>query len=126
MFEGTIQENIELGQHFLDEDLWTALKDAGLKEYVKSLPDGLNTDIGEDGRNLSGGQKQRLALARGLIRGKKIVLLDEGTSSLDKHNAIEIESNLMSNQDITLIMVTHNIREGIRENLTGILDLNSI
>jgi len=73
----------------------------------------LDSSVGEDGRLLSGGQKQRLTLARGFIRGKKVILIDEGTSSLDNDTAIEIEENLVKNEELTVIMVTHHLRDQI-------------
>lgn len=62
-------------------------------------------------------------MARGLIRGKKIILLDEGTSSLDQKSALEIEKNLMSQQDLTVIMITHHLREEIKGKLDDVLTL---
>lgn len=85
----------------------------------------LDSSVGEDGRLLSGGQKQRLTLARGFIRGKKVILIDEGTSSLDNDTAIEIEENLVKNEELTVIMVTHHLRDQIASQLDGILDLST-
>ena len=65
------------------------LESVGLGEFLVSLEDGLDTELVEGGKNLSGGQKQRIALARGIIREKKVVLLDEITSNLDKDNSRE-------------------------------------
>lgn len=86
----------------------------------------MDKDIGEDGRLLSGGQRQRLALARGFIRNKKIVLLDEGTSNLDNHTAKQIEQGLVNNDELTVIMITHHLSEELREKLDDVLDLGQL
>ena len=123
IFEGTILDNISLGETFSEDQVWQALAEAGLTDYVKGLAKGLDTPVGEGGRSLSGGQKQRLALARGFIRHKNIVLVDEGTSSLDQEAALNIERNLVTNPQLTVIMITHNLRSEIEAELDGVLDL---
>lgn len=100
-----------------------ALKESALEEVITALPQGLDTSVGEGGRLFSGGQRQRIALARGLIRGKTWILVDEGTSSLDEASALEIEERLVSNPKLTVIMITHHLRESIKDRLTGILTL---
>lgn len=77
---------------------------------MRTLPDGLDTIILENGKNLSGGQRQRIALARGLIRNVQYIILDEGTSALDAQTAEEIESGLMTIPNLTLLTITHNLR----------------
>lgn len=94
-----------------------------LEDYVRSLPDGLDTVIMENGKNLSGGQRQRIALARGLIRRVQYMILDEGTSALDEANALDIETNLLTTPGLGVIIITHNLRECIREKLTSVYSL---
>lgn len=123
IFEGTIRENIEIGESFNDAQLDETLEASDLKSVIAGLTDGLDTLIDEGGRSLSGGQKQRIALARGLIRGRRIILLDEGTSSLDHESALHIEKKLMNNADLTVIMVTHHLRAEIAEHLDNTITL---
>ncbi|WP_091046425.1 ABC transporter ATP-binding protein [Glycomyces sambucus] len=84
LFEGTIRENVGYGMPDAGEDrIVAALKDANAWEFVRHLPDGLDTVVGERGARLSGGQRQRLAIARALVRDPRVLLLDEATSALD-------------------------------------------
>lgn len=124
LFEGTIRENITLGEDFGETEMARALKESVLEEVVANLPKGLSTSVGEGGRLFSGGQRQRIALARGLIRGKTWILVDEGTSSLDEASALKIEESLVNNPKLTVIMITHQLRESIKDQLTGILTLS--
>ena len=125
IFEGTIRDNVSLNNDFSDETIWAALKKAGLEATVQDLNGQLDGDIGESGRLLSGGQKQRLALARGLAHGKSIILLDEGTSSLDQETALKIEKDLMKDPSLTVIMITHHLHSEIEASLDGILYLGT-
>ena len=84
LFSGTIRENITYGlDRYSEEELRQAVEDADIPEFLPSLPDGLNTQVGEHGDKLSGGQKQRICIARALIRHPRILIMDEATSALD-------------------------------------------
>ncbi len=84
LFSGTVAENITYGlDDVSDEQLAAAIHVANLEEVIDSLPDGLETVIGEHGGRLSGGQRQRMAIARAVVRDPKVIFLDEATSSLD-------------------------------------------
>lgn len=111
LFAKSIRYNLTLGQDFDDEQLKKALKEADLLDYVNSLPEGLDTEIQEGGTSMSGGQKQRLALARGLLRKKKLFLLDESTSNLDHESALAVENNFLKQKDIAVVFVSHQLHE---------------
>ena len=123
LFSGTIRDNITLGESFSKDAFNQIIEEAALEDIINALPYGLDTNIGESGRLLSGGQRQRIALARGLIRGKRIILIDEGTSSLDETSALRIEENLINNPNLTVIMITHQLRDEIKYRLDGVLTL---
>ena len=124
LFSGTIKENILLGNpNATEQDMWNALKNACLADFVKELPDGLDTEIGERGLLLSGGQKQRLAIARAFIKDAPIVILDEATSALDNKSEQVVQEaldNLMKNR--TVIVIAH--RLSTIQNATKIAVIN--
>jgi ABC-type bacteriocin/lantibiotic exporter with double-glycine peptidase domain len=113
IIEGTLKENIALGLHVdeIDIDLVrNALESANLGDFVDSLPDGLDTCVGEDGVMLSGGQKQRVGLARVLYFNKDIIIMDEATSALDSENERKIIDEINSLKgEKTLIVIAHRL-----------------
>ncbi len=123
LFQDTLRFNITLGMPYTDVEVMTVIRKCCLEDYVRSLPEGLDTVIMENGKNLSGGQRQRIALARALIRKVQYIILDEGTSALDEANAVDIENNLLSTQNMGVIIITHNLRDCIREKLTAVYSL---
>ncbi|KAJ7077902.1 P-loop containing nucleoside triphosphate hydrolase protein [Mycena belliarum] len=111
LFEGTLRENIDpVGQHD-DVDIWVALGQAHLKEYVESLPEGLDAPVREGGSSLSSGQKQLLCFARALLRKSKILVLDEATSAvdLDTDKAIQDIIQGPAFADVTIITIAHRL-----------------
>lgn len=95
LFSGTIRENIAYGK--LDAglpEIWQAARQARLEELINSLPNGMDTVIGERGVKLSGGQKQRLAIARMFLKNPPILILDEATSALDTETEAAIQQSL--------------------------------
>lgn len=109
LFNGTLRENVSYGlENVSDERLWQILGDANLAEFVRGLPDGLDTPLGESGTRLSGGQRQRLAIARAMIRDPRIVLLDEATSALDTESERLVQEALTRlTQGRTTLIVAH-------------------
>ena len=89
-------------------------RDSALLGDLARMPQGLDTVVGEGGSALSGGQKQRVAIARALIHNRSILLVDEGTSALDRENAELVEQSLLQNPDLTLILISHHL-SGERE-----------
>ncbi|KAI0285929.1 metal resistance protein YCF1 [Russula aff. rugulosa BPL654] len=83
LFEGTMRENIDPVGEYQDTDIWEALNQAYLKEYVESLPEGLDAPVREGGSSLSAGQRQLVCFARALLRKTKLLVLDEATSAVD-------------------------------------------
>lgn len=95
LFSGTIKENIAYGDLTATEDqIWEAARRASLEELIKSLPEGMDTIIGERGVKLSGGQKQRLSIARMFLKNPPILILDEATSALDTETEALIQQSL--------------------------------
>ncbi len=95
LFDGTVWENVTYGLPGISADVVTAaLRDANALDFVRDLPDGWDTMMGERGARLSGGQRQRLAIARALVRDPRVLLLDEATSALDTESEAAIQSAL--------------------------------
>jgi ABC-type multidrug transport system fused ATPase/permease subunit len=110
---GTIRENVSLGfnkDEFADEDVWKALEVAQLSEYVRSLPDQLETRVGDRGAQLSGGQRQRLGIARAMFTRPKLLVLDEATSSLDGSTEASISEAVHNLKGgVTIVMIAHRL-----------------
>jgi ATP-binding cassette subfamily C protein len=106
MFNDTVRMNLSLGQEFTDLQLWQALDVAQLRDVVESMPDKLDTIVGNQGVRLSGGQRQRLAIARMVLSDPKVVILDEATSALDAETEAKLHQALHSflEQRTTLII----------------------
>lgn len=113
IINGTIRENVALGFPSLEEHdslIWQALTEARLDDFVRKLPLGLSTEVGERGTQLSGGQRQRLGIARALFTRPKLIILDEATSALDALTENEITQSLtdLRNQT-TLVVIAHRL-----------------
>ena len=109
MFSGTIAENMRMvNEDATDEEVIEALKTACAWDFIKQLPEGINSTLGERGRGLSEGQAQRISIARALLRGAPILLLDEATSALDRETEEQVLHNIMSSHpDRLIILSTH-------------------
>lgn len=114
MIDSNIRKNVAFGipdDEIDDEKVWSALKEAQLDEYVRSLPEGLDTGIGERGIRLSGGQRQRIGIARALFEDPEVLVLDEATSALDNETeaAIMDSINRLHGRK-TLIIIAHRLQ----------------
>ena len=126
LFEGSILENISFGKSINEIDIkriFKSTKQAKIFDFIDSLPNKFLTRLGEDGTNLSGGQAQRICLARALYNYKKILIMDEATSSLDERTEREIVESLKKLSDeMTVIIISH--REPILEICNKIINLS--
>ena len=111
LFSGSIRDNITYGMpDVTEEQIWSAIQSANLEQFIRELPDGLDTMIGENGGKLSGGQRQRLAIARALVRDPKIIIFDEATSALDSTSEHEIQKAIENMADTrTTFIVAHRL-----------------
>lgn len=111
LFNDTIKNNLLLGkENATDEEIITALKIANAYEFVKDLPEGIHTNIGDSGNKLSGGQKQRLSIARAVLKNPPIMVLDEATSALDTESERLVQQaleNMMQNR--TSVVIAHRL-----------------
>ena len=112
LFRDTIMENIRLGRReATDEEVYAAARAARCDEFIRELPDGYQTMVGENGSTLSGGERQRISIARALLKDAPIILLDEATASLDVENETAVQeaiSRLV--KDKTVLIIAHRMR----------------
>lgn len=112
MLDGSIRENIEFGHNDTnnDEQIWRALEEAQLADFVRNLPKGLDTEIGERGVRVSGGQRQRIGIARALYTNPEILVFDEATSALDNETEEAIMESINAFQGRkTMIIIAHRL-----------------
>ena len=112
LFDDTVMENIRLGKRgATDEEVRAAAEAANCGEFIRRLPQGYDTPIGENGAKLSGGERQRISIARALLKNAPIVLLDEATASLDVENQTKVQgalSRLLAGK--TVLVIAHRMR----------------
>lgn len=110
MLDDTIRANVEFGKASDEANVWRALEEAHLADFVKGLPDGLDTKIGERGIRLSGGQRQRIGIARALYHDPDVLVFDEATSALDNDTEASIMESINSlHGKKTLIIIAHRL-----------------
>lgn len=111
LFHRTLRENVAYGLHGVnDDEIWKILEKARLADYVKGLPEGLDTVIGVRGQKLSGGERARLGIARAFIRNAKIIILDEATAAIDSESELLIQKGLNElMQGRTIIAIAHRL-----------------
>jgi ATP-binding cassette, subfamily C, bacterial CydC len=114
LFNSTIRANLSIGRpQATDEELWDALGSAQLRDWVSSLPEGLETLVGEEGTQLSGGQRQRLTFARALLSDAPVLLLDEPTAHLDPETARALVRDVMAAADGRSVLLISHRPEGL-------------
>ncbi|EAH6038683.1 ABC transporter ATP-binding protein [Campylobacter coli] len=110
LFNDSIAKNISFGDKVDEEKLQRVIKQANLEHFVKNLPQGVQTKVGDGGSNLSGGQKQRIAIARALYLDPEILVLDEATSALDTESEARIMDEIYKiSKDKTMIIIAHRL-----------------
>ncbi|KAH7007746.1 P-loop containing nucleoside triphosphate hydrolase protein [Ilyonectria destructans] len=127
LFQGSIRDNILFGisdpDSVPDERIHEVCRDAFIHDFIVSLPEGYNTDVGQQGVSMSGGQRQRIAIARALIRDPKILLLDEATSALDSESEKIVQSAFeKAREGRTIIAVAHRLSTIQKADVIFVLD----
>lgn len=124
LFNDTIFNNIQMGNpNATREQVFAAAKVAYCDEFVRNMPDGYNTVLGENGSTLSGGERQRISIARALLKDSPIILLDEATASLDPENEVFVQkaiAKLVENK--TVIIIAHRLRTVVDADQILVLD----
>ena len=128
LFDGTIRENITYGAgEVSDEELIDAAKKANIHDFICTLKDGYDTEVGERGVRLSGGQRQRVAIARVFLKNPRLLILDEATSALDNATEMQIQSALTKlSHGRTVIVVAHRLSTVKNADEIVVLDKNGI
>lgn len=128
LFNDTLEYNIRYGKmNSTAVEVNAAIEGAHLNQFIKQLPEGLKTTVGERGLKLSGGEKQRVAIARALLKNPKIFIFDEATSSLDTHTEQEIQHNLMEiSKGKTTLIIAHRLSTIVNANQILVMDRGHI
>jgi ATP-binding cassette subfamily B protein len=128
LFNDTVKNNIRIGREGAgDDEVYAAARAARCDEFIRELPEGYDTVIGENGSTLSGGERQRISIARSLLKNAPIVLLDEATASLDPENETLIQaaiSELVKNR--TVIVIAHRLRTVLGADRIAVLENGSL
>jgi ATP-binding cassette subfamily B protein len=128
LFDDTVMNNIRIGKKDAsDEEVYAAAKMARCDEFIRAMPQGYDTLIGENGCTLSGGERQRVSIARALLKDAPIVLLDEATASLDPENESEIQaaiSELVKGR--TVVVIAHRLRTVLGADKIAVLDKGAL
>lgn len=127
LLSGSLHDNITLGREYDESRLWQVLETVQLDQWVNALPQGLQTELGEQGSRLSAGQKQLLALARVLLLPPRILILDEATANIDSGTEQAIQKALkVVREKTTLIVIAHRLSTIIEANEIVVLHRGAI
>ena len=128
LFPGTVRENIAYGNpNSSEEEILNATRIAEASVFISELPDGMDTDIGEDGHKLSGGQRQRLAIARAVLKDAPILILDEATSNVDNETEAALQRSIEKiSVDRTTLIIAHRLSTIRNADRIIVLDSGSI
>ena len=123
LFSGTVRDNLRWGDPNADDDtLWEACRAACADDFLKNMPKGLDTDLGQGGVNVSGGQKQRLCIARTLLKRPKILIFDDSTSAVDTATEGRIRAALSKIPGVTKIIIAQRVTSVMEADRIYILD----
>lgn len=123
VFNATVKDNITMFRDFPEEQIEEAIKLSGLSALIKEK--GADYLCGENGSGLSGGEKQRISIARSLLQKSQILLIDEATAALDSETAYQVSSAILGLEDVTSIVVTHSLDEGLLKQYDCIIALKN-
>jgi len=128
LFEGTIRENIAAGREGAsEEEIIAAARAAQADEFIRSLPKGYDTEVGELGSQISGGQRQRISLARAFLKNAPIILLDEPTSALDSETEQSIQEALQElTRGRTTIVIAHRLATVANADVIHVMDKGQV
>ena len=123
VFNATIKDNITMFRDFSEEQINEAIRLSGLSALVSEK--GADYLCGENGSGLSGGEKQRISIARSLLKKSQVLLVDEATAALDAETAYQVSRAILGLKDVTSIVVTHSLDEGLLKQYDGIITLKN-
>ena len=123
LFSGTVRDNLRWGDADADDEtLWAACRAACADDFLKNMPKGLDTDLGQGGVNVSGGQKQRLCIARTLLKRPKVLIFDDSTSAVDTATEGRIRAALSKIPNVTKIIIAQRVTSVMEADRIYILD----
>jgi len=123
MFDTSIRNNITLFENYNNEEIDKVINASGLRNFIESLNNNVDSSIGENGCCISGGEKQRIAIARSLLKNTPILALDEATASLDNNTSYIIEKTLLDLEELTLLVITHKLSKQLLQKYNKIIVL---